>query len=273
MHLSELTSGLRLDPEGYWIAGGSNDVSYPDTGNDFCLSVEDHSFWFAHRNRAILAAVRHYPPAGGPILDVGAGNGFVTAALAGGGWPAIAIEPSRRGARNAVARGVTDVVCGALPSPSFREASAGGIGLFDVIEHVPDDRYYLASLRPYLAKGGRIYITTPAYSALWSDDDVAAGHHRRYSVPSLRDTLTKAGLEVEYAGYFFWWLPAVTFFARTLRSKVRRKPFVASTAEHTAGSVRLRRLLERTFAFETRLISRGRRLPFGASCLAVARSG
>ena len=57
-----------------------NDVlSYPAYGNEACFEVEDHSFWFRHRNHCIQELVRKFPPNGkGPIFDVGAGNGFLT---------------------------------------------------------------------------------------------------------------------------------------------------------------------------------------------------
>jgi hypothetical protein len=34
-------------------------------GSGFCFDVEDRSFWFAHRNKAIIAAVRRFPPGSG----------------------------------------------------------------------------------------------------------------------------------------------------------------------------------------------------------------
>src|SRR5205807_2162811 len=150
MDLHDIAPGLSLDPAGYWLAPGQAQVSYPSDGNDNCLTIEDASFWFTHRNRAITAAVRRYPPAGGPIFDVGAGNGYVSAALETAGFSTIAIEPRRGGAGNAAARHVPHVVCGSLPSNAFRTGTAGAIGLFDVLEHVDDHRDFLLALRPYL---------------------------------------------------------------------------------------------------------------------------
>src|SRR5258706_8348496 len=178
MDLYDIAPGLSLDPAGYWLAPEQVRISYPADGNDNCLTMEEASFWFTHRNRAITAAVRRHPPADGPIFDVGAGNGYVSAALEAAGFPTIAIEPNRAGARNAVSRHVSHVVCGSLPSSAFRAGTAGAIGLFDVLEHIDADRDYLRSLRPYLKTGGRLYLTTPAFSWLWSENDVRAGHFR-----------------------------------------------------------------------------------------------
>lgn len=271
--LHEIAPGLRLDPAGYWVAPENVATSYPADGNDNCLSMEESSFWFSHRNRVVTAAVRRFPPGNGPIFDVGAGNGYVSAALGQEGFPTVAIEPNRAGAANAVARNVSHVVCGGLPSAAFRERTAGGLGVFDVIEHVEDDRRFLRELRPYLVNGGRLYVTTPAFPALWSENDERAGHFRRYTIRTLSDAVTAAGYEVEYATYFFWLLPLPILLFRTLRSKARiARGARSSRREHALGGRAVRGLADLAFRFEIGRIQRGASIPFGGSCLLVARS-
>ena len=51
-------------------------------------------------------------------------------------------------------------------------------GLFDVIEHTKDHHYFLAGIKNKIPKGSKIFITVPAYSALWSHEDIIAGHDR-----------------------------------------------------------------------------------------------
>ena len=219
-----------------------------------------------------MAAVRRYPPADGPIFDVGAGNGFVAAALQRAGFPTIAIEPNRTGATNAIGRGVEQVVCGSLPSSAFREHTAGAIGLFDVIEHVEDDRGFLSSLRPYLREHGRLYVTTPAYRWLWSENDTRSGHFRRYTRAALDEVLREAGYRLDYATYIFWALPLPILLFRTIRAR-EGAPRTRSRSHHQAGSATRRRVIEACFAFETRCIAGGVSVPFGGSCLAVATRG
>jgi SAM-dependent methyltransferase len=269
--LRDIAPALIRDPAGYWVAPEHVATSYPADGNDNCLPVEESSFWFAHRNRAITAAVQHFPPADGPLFDVGAGNGYVSAALQQAGFPAIAIEPNRAGAANAVARNVAHVVCGGLPSAAFREGTAGGIGLFDVVEHVEHDRDFLRALRPYLRNGGRLYITTPAFPSLWSDNDKRAGHFRRYTLRTLRETVSAAGYDVDYATYFFWLLPLPILLFRTLRSKAGvARDTRSSRREHALGGSAVRRIAESCFRFELGRIRRGATIPFGGSCLLIA---
>src|SRR5437764_722204 len=131
MHIHEVAPGLTRDPAGFWVAPEEIAASYPLSGHDDCLAMEVESFWFAHRNQAIVAAVRRHPPADGPLFDIGAGNGYVSAALQQAGVTPIAFEPRRAGATNAAARHVEHVVCGGLPSSAVRTGTAGAIGLFD----------------------------------------------------------------------------------------------------------------------------------------------
>lgn len=272
MDLSNVATGLTLAAEGYWRAAGGDRVSYPEDGNELCLSVETRSFWFSHRNRVILAALRRFPPAAGPLFDVGAGNGFVAAAMRAAGIPVVAIEPNPVGAANAVRRGIDPVICGNFPSPDFRENVAGGIALFDVVEHIAGDVDYLASLAPYLIGGGRLYVTVPAHRWLWSGEDEIAGHQRRYTTGELRQSLHAAGYVVDYVTYIFSWLPLPMLLFRVLPSKLLgdRRP-ARAIREHTAGGSVSRRLLERSLGFEAALVAKGARIPYGASCLAVAR--
>jgi hypothetical protein len=270
LNIREIAPGLTRDIAGYWVTRENVDPSYPAEGNDFCFGIENQSFWFSHRNRAITSAVKNHPPANGPIFDVGGGNGIVSAALCEAGFPTITIEPNRAGAMNAIRRGVPDVVCGSLPSDAFLEHTAGAIGLFDVIEHLPEDVAFLRSLRPYLRENGRLYITVPAYSWLWSQNDVDSGHYRRYTLSSLSKVLGDSGFAIVYSTYLFGLLPPAIFLFRRLLGRGQRSE-TRIRNQHKPGGTVSRRLVEAAFSFELRRIARGASLPFGASCLIIAR--
>lgn len=269
MNLQKIAPGLTKHNDGYWLAPEDFETSYPADRSDFCLSIEEDSFWFAHRNRAITAAVTRHPPVDGPLFDVGGGNGLVTAALQKAGFPAITIEPSPAGAANAVRRGIADVICGSLPSSAILEKTAGAIGLFDVIEHVSDDVGFLRALQPYLRDGAPLYLTVPAYRWLWSANDVSAGHYRRYTRRSLQRVLESAGYRVEYSTYIFWALPLPVLLLRTLRGG-KSPDDARSRSQHRAGGTSVRRILQACVSFEIGRIARGKSTPFGGTCLAVA---
>src|SRR5215813_1634544 len=105
MRVDEFATEVHMREPGFWVANASSPVSYPEDGNAECRSVEDSSFWFAHRNACIVEVMKRFPPSG-LILDIGGGNGFVSLALEKAGWEVALIEPGIQGAINAKARGL-----------------------------------------------------------------------------------------------------------------------------------------------------------------------
>lgn len=249
---------LRLDADGIWVAGVERPVSYPDDGHDACLSVEDASFWFGHRNRCITAAVRRFLPVdGGPFFDVGAGNGFVARGLAEAGFEVVVVEPGRQGALNARRRKLEHVICSTTDSAGFRSGSLPAVGLFDVIEHVQDDGAFVSSIGTLLADGGLLFATVPAYRLLWSDEDVDAGHFRRYSRAGICGVLTASGFRIEFATYFFRLLPLPILMLRSLPYRLGLKretesDSAAAARDHGVGRRRLAGALDHLLAGEGR---------------------
>jgi SAM-dependent methyltransferase len=274
--LARISSSLAQGDTGIWVPIASRSgskVSFPTQGHQECLAVEDQSFWFRHRNACLLQMLGRFPP-GGAVFELGAGNGFVTSAFEGAGHECVALEPAVEGARNARLRGVRTVVCSTLESAAFQAGSLPAIGLFDVIEHIEHDGPFLTEVARVLSPGGRVYVTVPAYRWLWSDEDVEAGHFRRYALRRMRRDLESVGLSIEYATYFFSPLLLPVFLFRTLPSLLRRRsvaPASRAAAQHAPQSGFLTRILIEALGAELAWLRAGRRLPFGSSCLLVAR--
>jgi len=89
-------------------------------------------------------------------------------------------------------------------SPAPRQR-ASLVLLMDVLEHINDDRAFLAALlaKPYIGPETRFLITVPAYQSLFCSHDTFLGHHRRYSNQRLRQLADSSGLRVLDIGYFF----------------------------------------------------------------------
>ena len=272
LFVDQVASNLELGEHGIWFSRNSSEVSYPSSGNEACYEIEDSSFWFQHRNRCLIACVKAFPPSG-PIIDIGGGNGFVSQGLQSSGWETMVVEPGRAGALNARRRGVERVICSTLENAGFRERSLPAVGLFDVIEHIQEDRQFLAMLRSLLVEAGRVYITVPAYSWLWSSDDTFAGHHRRYTLASLRSVLDRSGFEVEFESYIFSLLPLPVFLVRSIPSRfgLRPKELPNSAQQHRLSSSG-RTFADLAFQWELKAIEQRRSIPFGGSCLVVARA-
>jgi len=264
------SDSLRQDDTGAWISDASSDVSYPSSGHQSCFELEPQSFWFNHRNRCIVDLVTNHPP-DGPIFDIGGGNGFVTAALAGAGFPTALVEPGSVGVANARARGVTTTIHTEAQAAGFRPASLPAIGMFDVLEHVEDDIGMLRWINTSLTPEGRLYLTVPAFDWLWSNEDDHAGHYRRYTKALLSERLAGTGFATEFVSYFFAPLVAPILLVRTLPTRLGMRTDTTgdhAATEHTPPAAGLiGSLLDR----EARRLAGGNSLPFGSSLLVAAR--
>jgi SAM-dependent methyltransferase len=275
--LAQISRNLEQTAEGGWRSKSHSAVSYPEWGNQACFDVEDSSFWFRHRNACILEALRQYPPPG-PLFDIGGGNGFVAKAMQDVGLEVVLVEPGAVGAVNARQRGIEHVVLATLEDAGFVPGSLPAIGLFDVLEHMEDDHKFLQTIHTHLASQGRVYLTVPAYQALWSEADVVAGHHRRYSRHALRELIERSDLKVEFATGFFQFLPPAILAMRVipyrLGWKVRPEPQDGDTKmanQHKVKSELIGRILNRMQQRELAGIRARRQNKFGASWLLVAQ--
>ncbi|HEX8111342.1 MAG TPA: class I SAM-dependent methyltransferase [Kofleriaceae bacterium] len=273
MDLGRIGHGLALGSDGIWRARtAAPALSFPADGHDVCLGVESDSFWFAHRNACIVAALARAGVAG-PLLDVGGGNGAVSQALERAHIETVVLEPGDAGARNARARGLRSVVCATLEDAGFEAGSFGAAGLFDVIEHVADDEGLVREVHRVLRPDGALGVTVPAYRWLWSEEDELAGHYRRYTLDELVATLSRCGFEVAYRTYFFAPLVAPVFVLRSVRGWLGRRSDAAverGAARQHVPSGLVRRAIDGLLAPELRRIRAGRSVPFGTSCLVVA---
>jgi len=75
--------------------------------------------------------------------------------------------------------------------------------LLDVLEHVEDDRGFLADLVSRVVSGAYVLITVPAFNGLFGPHDTFLGHYRRYRTSQLRVLATEAGLCHVEGGYLF----------------------------------------------------------------------
>lgn len=133
-------------------------------------------------------------------LDVGAGNGaFMLEALRqapslqlyGAEFSQGAIDLAPENIRHRLA--LCDL-------QAYSELPWGGnfqlITCMEVLEHLPDDVAAIDHLVRALAPGGRLFISVPAWPALWGPQDATAGHVRRYEPIVMRERLESAGLRV-----------------------------------------------------------------------------
>lgn len=267
---SKLSRNLSSD-DGIWFAENQAQVSYPKDGNADFLKVEDTSFWFIHRNRCIKFLVEKFPPTGF-LLDVGGGNGFVSRGIAQTGvCDVVLLEPGIEGILNAKKRGVEYLICSTLQDAKIGENSLPAVGLFDVLEHIDDDWRFLRELNELILPGGYLFITVPAYQFLWSGDDEIAGHFRRYTLSKLRKLLKQSNFDICYSSYFFMLLIYPIFFLRALPTKFFKSKSEEKSINEDHSPSSGRSLLDYILNLELFFLKKGIQLPFGSSCIVVAK--
>ena len=268
-----LRASLDRDAQGIYLAADRKDVSYPEGGNEQCAAVEDTSFWFQHRNNCLCEVVEQHNITG-TFLDVGGGNGHVSLALQNHGLDCCLVEPSIEGCRIASSRGLQHIACSTLEAMSLPENSVDAIGMFDVIEHIEDPQPLLEESFRVLKDQGALLVTVPAFSWLWSNADVYAGHFRRYTRRSLATSLKNAGFSIERVGYFFSSLTLPVLLARTLPSLVRSARKIDDSRvqrDHSSNRGLTGKLIQSSLLREQSRMARGKLARIGTSCLAVAR--
>jgi SAM-dependent methyltransferase len=230
---------------------------------------EDKHWWFAARRsmvRALLSKTARLADAN--LLDAGCGTGGNLAMLSEfGNVYGFEYDDEARG--HAAKRGIGTIAAGRLPDGiPFDDKLFDGILLTDVLEHIDDDDATLATLSTRLKQGGWLVITVPAFSFLWTRHDVQNHHKRRYRKAELESKLKQAGFDLTYSGYCF-----MTIFPLALLSAWFEKLGIAGLRE--TGLKQPRPLINMTLriiaSLDAAFIRLGLRLPFGVSCIVLAK--
>lgn len=240
--------------------------------------VEDRHFWFRARAQLIAGLVGTCSPtlpAGFRVLEVGCGTGSVLSRLSDvcRGHLAVGVDAVFEGLVHARRRSgdAAAVVQADARRPPFREdVRFALVGLFDVIEHIPDDRSALEAVHELMPPGGILLVTVPASPALWSGFDEAARHCRRYTEPTLSAVLQEAGFHVDFISPFMTSLyPLVWVRRRVMGYRESSADGGQSPSDFRVVPV-LNALLAAVLALESAWVRKRRRLPFGVSLVAQA---
>lgn len=207
---------------GIWVSDGAQDIAtkFSEEEQEALYALEDTSWWFRYRSGVISHFAGKYLSEKQLILDVGGGNGYTTMRMQEKGYNMALLEPAYAACKNARKRGIHTVICGTVNHKNVKDGSVPQIFLLDVLEHIEDDVGFLELLRQKLVPGGKILLTVPAFRILWSSEDEAAGHFRRYSLRQVEESAVKAGFTVAYASYFFGFLFLPVLFVRVGLEKI-----------------------------------------------------
>lgn len=273
MEINDFAGNIHLK-DGIWFSKNNSDISYPEEGNRKCYEIEKDSFWFKHRSNCILEAIKLYSN-NVTFFDIGGGNGYISKELEENNIKSVLIEPGLEGALNAKKRGLKNIICSTLEDAGIKPNTCKAIGLFDVVEHIEDDKKFLNSINHILSDNGFVYITVPAYNLLWSKEDDDAGHFKRYTIKQICSTLKASGFEIEYSTYIFSILPIPILLFRTIPSFIRQNKkstnLDKNKKEHSPRKGLFASILDKIWIKEISFISRKKKILFGGSCLVIAK--
>lgn len=226
--------------------------------------VQVRHWWYVGRRKVLSAIIRSIGLGeGARVLDAGCGSGGNLALLSNvGNLEAFEFNDQARAAANAL--GLIEVRPGWLP---FGIPTQYGkfdlITLFDVLEHIDNDRDTLVELGNRLATNGRILVTVPAVPWLWSTHDEIHHHKRRYTRSSLEAVVRTSGLSVHSLGYFNSLLFPLAVAQRIKEKLINRQEVNLAPPPEPINSA-----LKAIFSLESGLIDKVR-FPIGLSLFAV----
>jgi SAM-dependent methyltransferase len=238
--------------------------------------VEDRHFWFRARNHLIFTLVKKLASRMSPgysVLEVGCGTGNVLRVLqeACPDGRVVGLELWFDGLRFAQKRSAARLVQGDVRNYPFGK-QFDLIGMFDVLEHVPEELETLCALREALTPNGKLILTVPAHQYLWSYFDEAAHHCRRYAPAEIRARLSGAGFQVEFMSQFMACTFPIVWFWRKVSGS--RQPGGSDNArELAAREFRVVPLINGVLTILLKLeglwLSGGHKLPIGTSLIVV----
>jgi 2-polyprenyl-3-methyl-5-hydroxy-6-metoxy-1,4-benzoquinol methylase len=121
--------------------------------------------------RHIAWAWRHFfglARSRGRLLDIGCATGVFLNAAQERGWVSVGIDVSPIATRVAkeLATGA-EVLVGTVESCAFDDASFDAVTAWEVLEHVPDPKPFIAEILRILKPGGYLALSTPNWESPW----------------------------------------------------------------------------------------------------------
>jgi len=196
------------------------------------------------------------------ILDVGCGAGSNINLLKKFGH-VLGLEPEESMAEYCQKRGLEIVRC---QIEDFQESQKFDlITVFDVLEHIKDDRQTIRKFASMLNKDGYILITVPAKKLLWTRHDQACHHYRRYEAQDI-ENLVQNEFKLVYLSYYNFFLFPAIFIGLKLKHLFKSDHLPAKLPNKF-----INRLLYRIFSSEKKVIAQRKKFPFGVSLIVLAQ--
>ena len=243
---------------------------FPHASFEHLVPFEEKHFWFRSRNKFIVWALRKWLFPEGKFLEIGCGTAFVLSALerAMPGLELYGSEIDSNGLEQASRRVKRAELfqMDARRIPYRQEFDL--VGMFDVLEHIPEDEIVLSQVHSALKTGGGLILTVPQHGFLWSYVDEISHHMRRYEKADLVAKVRNAGFEVLGSASFVSLLMPALLLSRTGKKEVDGSfdPDKELKIHPLTNAI-----LGMVLGLERLMIRMGIRFPFGGSLILAAR--
>lgn len=245
---------------------------------DLTYAVEETYWWYRARRTILLRQMapiaRQMSQRLGRrprLLDFGCGTGINLQHFQSLG-DAYGLDTSPRAVEFCHQRGLSKVkriaphIDGSIENPFAERFDI--VTLLDVLEHIEPQEKTLKHIHSWIAPGGVILLTVPAYDFLWSGEDYVSHHVRRYSRRSLVRVLRGTDYTVECVTHFntilFPIQVSVILWNRLFKPRTMYQTNVRPVSE------RINRVLSSIMSIESSLM-RMVSLPIGGSILCIAK--
>jgi ubiquinone/menaquinone biosynthesis C-methylase UbiE len=180
---------------------------------------EETNWWFVGTRNIIFAQIQKIfgDKDNLKILDIGCGTGIVMKKLEKYG-EVYGMDISEEAIKFCNKRGIKNISKSSALKIPYKNDYFDLITILDVLEHVDEDQKTLEEINRVLKREGICILTVPAFSFIWSEHDIALHHKRRYNLKFLSLNIKKAGMKLEKASYYNFFLSPLIMMFRIMKN-------------------------------------------------------
>ncbi len=233
---------------------------------EFIKNTQYSHWWFKGRKKIIESVFNRFLKKNKKynILEIGAGYGAQINLLNKYKNIIDVIEPYEDAINFLKNLGINNIYPFIFPE-KFPDKKYDMIVLFDVLEHIKEDKKALKIIYNRLLKNnGILFLTVPAYMWLFSYHDEIHKHYRRYTKKELYNLLSEIGFKNIYISYY-----STILFPLAVSSRMIIKLLNLKKTDLTETHNFLNKILEIPYYIEAKIISKFS-LPFGLNIIVKA---
>ena len=234
--------------------------------------LQKEGWWFGtSRNKMVMSLLKKYDKEINShlILDIGSSEGAFLDYMTTQNLNFYGIDIDEDAIRFCSERGLGELIkYGNIKDIPFPDNNFNIATALDIVEHIDDDLKAMNEISRILIKNGIALVIVPAYKWLWSKNDEAYHHQRRYTRKAFVKLAEKCNFTIKHWSYFNFFLFPVFVMATMISKLFPGRVKTSSVLKPLPKPVNF--LLKQVLNLETWIISKmGMKFPFGSSLIFV----